>query len=408
VRFDQRTVARLPLPTDKHKDDVIYFDDAMPGFGLRIRGGKRRTWIAQYRVGHQQRRSGLGSADKVGLDAARRAAKKLLAKAALGDDPQAAKRKDRRDSKHTLGSIVGDYLAHKQPGLREATFQALKRYLEKHWRPLHGEPVGKIERQDVAVELARIQRESGPVSVIRARVALSGLFAWAIGEGIADQNPVIGTNKPSEPPARDRVLSDAELAEVWAACRDDDYGRIVKLLVLTGQRRDEIGSMARSELDLDRGTWRIPGSRTKNKRTHTVPLSGLALAVIESTPHGDHDCLFGRAGAGFSGWQKAKDTLDRRIAKSRDGNAMPPWRLHDLRRTCATRMADLGVQPHVIEAALNHVSGHKGGVAGVYNRSTYTSEVQAALAMWADRVRWIVEGGERKVVALHERAPATR
>jgi integrase len=400
MKLDQKTITRLPLPADKDKDDVIYFDDTMPGFGLRIRGGKRRTWIAQYRVGHQQRRSSLASADKVGLDAARMAAKKLLAKAALGDDPQATKRKDRRDAKLTLGRIIGDYLAFKQPDLRDTTFQALKMYLEKHWQPLHGEPVAKIERRHVAAELARIARDSGPVSVIRARVALSGLFAWAIGAGIADLNPVIGTNKPSEPKARDRVLSDAEVAEIWAACRDDDYGRIVRLLTLTGQRRDEVGAMAWSELDLDSCTWCIPGSRTKNKRTHTVPLSGPAFAVIESTPRGGHDCLFGRAGAGFGGWSKAKDALDRRIADARDGKAMPPWRMHDLRRTCATRMADLGVQPHVIEAALNHISGHKGGVAGVYNRSTYEREVKAALALWADHVRSVVEGGERKVVTL--------
>src|SRR5207244_3794340 len=108
----------------------------------------------------------------------------------------------------------------------------------------------------------------GPIAATRARAALSAMYAWAVGQGIANENPVIGTNRPAEPRSRDRVLSDSDLAEIWAACQDDDYGRIVRLLMLTGQRRNEIGGMAWSELDLDQGTWCISGARTKNKRSH--------------------------------------------------------------------------------------------------------------------------------------------
>jgi integrase len=281
-------------------------------------------------------------------------------------------------------------------------------------------PVAKIGREDVAAGLARIKRESGSVSVLRARVALSGLFVWVIGEGIggADlSNPVIGTNKPDEPPARDRVLTDSELAEIWAACRDDDFGRIVKLLMLTGARRDEVGNMNWSELDLDRGVWTIPSARTKNKRQHVVPLAAPTLEIIEVVAkRDDRDGLFGRGEKGFGGWSKAKELLDKRITKARgvaaekaggpaDGvKPKAPWRLHDLRRTCATIMADrLGVLPHIVEAVLNHVSGHKAGVAGVYNRSTYEREVRAALELWGEHVRAVVKGGKRNVVALRPR-----
>jgi integrase len=211
-------------------------------------------------------------------------------------------------------------------------------------------------------------------------------------EGLADANPVIGTRKPdADARPRERVLDNAELAAVWLACADDDYGRIVKLLMLTACRRQEIGTMAWSELDRDRGTWTIPPERTKNKRAHTLPLPAAAWAIIETVERRDGR-LFGRKGGGFKGWWTSKALLDRRTG-------IAPWVLHDLRRSVATGMADLGVLPHTIEAVLNHV-GHRGGVAGVYNKSAYEREVRAALALWADHVRSIVEDGERKIVPL--------
>jgi integrase len=229
------------------------------------------------------------------------------------------------------------------------------------------------------------------------------MFVWAMGEGLVDSNPVIGTNKPEEPKARDRVLTDAELAEIWAACRDDDFGRIVKLLLLTGQRRDEIGDLAWNEIDLERGVIELAVERTKNKRPHIVPVAPVAAAILEKAPHrarpkGAVDYVFGESGSGgFSGWSKAKAALDRRIndARARAGAGEPQpiadWRLHDLRRTTATAMADkLGVLPHIIEAVLNHVSGHKAGVAGVYNRAIYLPEKKAALARWAEHLEAVV------------------
>jgi integrase len=191
------------------------------------------------------------------------------------------------------------------------------------------------------------------------------------------------------------VLTDAELTAIWRACGDDDFGRIVRLLILLGARRQEVGGMRmRSELDLDRGTWTLPAERSKNGRAHTLPLLPMALAIIDAVPKmATRDQLFGVRADGYTQWEDGKAALDKR-------SGVTDWVLHDIRRTVATRMADLGIGPHVIEQVLNHVSGHKSGVAGIYNRSSYEREVRAALALWHDHLRSIVEGSERKIVSM--------
>jgi integrase len=198
-------------------------------------------------------------------------------------------------------------------------------------------------------------------------------------EGLSDGNPVIGTNRAADERSRDRVLSDEELARIWHACGSDDYGRIVRLLILTGQRRHEVGGVSSSELNFARAVWSIPSDRTKNGRPHEVPLPAPAALVLKEAQMEVGDgYLFGEAQGPFQGWSKAKAALDRRIAAA--GNTLKPWRVHDIRRTVATRMAEFGVQPHIVEAVLNHISGHKAGVAGVYNRALYAAEKRRALA----------------------------
>jgi integrase len=223
-----------------------------------------------------------------------------------------------------------------------------------------------------------------------------------MGQGLAESNAVVGTNRPKAPPPRDRVLDDVELACIWRAAGDDDFGRIVKLLVLTGARRTEVGGMAWSEIKTERGTWTIPGRRTKNHREHVLPLSGLALSIIGSVPERvGRDCLFGeRASRGFTAWAPAKAALDTRLR-----DQVGAWRIHDLRRSFATRMCDLGVAPHVVEQILNHQSGHRGGVVATYNKSKYEGQVKSAIGMWADHVRALAEGGERVVVNFPQAGP---
>jgi integrase len=157
---------------------------------------------------------------------------------------------------------------------------------------------------------------------------------------------------------------------------------------------DSSCAMRWSEIDFERSTWTIPAARSKNGKAHTLPLMPAALEIVESVPRmATRDHLFGaRSAAGFTAWTK-KATLDER-------SGVKDWRLHDIRRTTATRLADLGVAPHVIEQILNHQSGHKAGPAGIYNRSSYEREVRAALAMWSDHMRNLVEGGERKFLPM--------
>jgi integrase len=267
----------------------------------------------------------------------------------------------------------------------------LRRYLGgSYFKPLHNMPVDKVTRRDIASRLVAITREHGSITAARARTALSAFFVWTMQMGLAEANPVIGTIQPEDSKRRERVLSDAELASVWRACGGDTYGRCVRLLILTGCRRQEVGGMCWSELSND--TWTIPAARSKNGRAHTLPLMPMIREILERVPHMvNRDPLFCARGKGFGGWAAGKPGLDER-------SGVAEWTHHDIRRTVATRMADLGVQPHVIEQILNHQSGHKAGPAGIYNRSSYEREVCAALALWADHVRSIVAGGERKVL----------
>jgi integrase len=192
------------------------------------------------------------------------------------------------------------------------------------------------------------------------------------------------------------VLSEAELREVWHACLDDDYGRIVKLLILTGQRKTEIGDLLWTEVSQAQRQIELPGARTKNKRFHIVPLSDAAMGLLP-TPREDREHVFGRSvDTGFSGWSKAKRELDESIAAARKvaglKKPMPAWTIHDLRRTFVTHALDKRLaQPHVVEACVNHVSGHKAGVAGVYNRAAYAEEKRAALDAWGKYVIKLVE-----------------
>ena len=383
MRLTKAIVERLGLPPGR--SDKIYFDDDLPGFGLRLREGGKRSWIAQYRVGSKQRRVTVGTVKTTSLDAARNQARSVLAKVHLGGDPQAEKAERRARASITIGAMAERYLAeHAVKRLKPRSYIEVERHLKKHWAVLARIPIRDVTRSDVAAQLGRIAATSGPIASNRARAALSAFFAWAIGEGLTDATPVLGTNKATAEISRDRVLTPVELAAIWQESGAGDYAAIVRLLILTGQRREEVGGMLWSEIDV--AVWRIGAERTKNGIAHDVPLSPSALAVLGGLERREgRNLVFGSRVGPFQGWSRAKAALDGRIAAAL-GRAPAPWRLHDIRRTVATRLADLGVLPHVIEAVLNHVSGHKAGVAGVYNRSTYAAEKRAALDLWARRV----------------------
>lgn len=391
MRLTDTSIRTIKLPADK--TDHIEWDEKLPGFGLRLRGSAR-TWIAQSRLHGKTVRIKLGTADKMDAEAARRLAKQALGQIEEGINPHAVRQEARDKAAETFGAVAKLYLTHARARLKPRSMKEVTRHIGKHLACFDGELIHAINRRQVSLRLAEIAEDSGPAAANRVRATLSALFGWAMREGIVDTNPVIGTNKATKSGARERVLTDAELAAIWAACRDDDHGRIVKLLMLTGQRRDEVGAVTWDEIDLNREIWNLPAERSKNHRAHSIPLSPAAVAILQSMPrrvrNGAPDCVFGKSGRRFSGWSKAKAALDRRIREP------APWRLHDLRRTAATVMADrLGVLPHVVEAVLNHVSGHKAGVAGVYNRARYEAEMRDALNRWDEYLQSIVGGTVR-------------
>jgi len=401
AKLDVATVAAL-VPSDGRNDDIAW-DTELEGFGCRIKrgpSGLRRSYVVQYRNGGgRTRRVTFGSADKLTPAQARARAKQLLAKVQLGHDPQLERTVQRRHAGQTFIRVVEAYLAAKQDVLASVSHRIFKLYLTGAYvRPLHNMAIRDISRADIAARLNAISQEHSTNTADAVRGKLSALFTWSIQQGFRDDNPVMHTARPERSKPRERVLTGVELAAIWNACGDDEFGRIVRLLMLTGCRRSEIGGMRESECDFAAGTWTLPAERSKNGRALTLALPPAALAIVRSVPRKGRDQLFGDRAEGFTSWDPAKQALDARL-----GDAVKPWRLHDLRRTCATGMADLGIEPHIIEAVLNHHSGHRAGVAGVYNRSPYAGAVKVALARWTDHVLALAEGREAadNVVPLH-------
>jgi integrase len=406
MKLTQASVKGLSLPSGSR--DKLFFDDELPGFGFRIRDGGKRTWIAQYRLGKKQRRLTIGTVANTTADEARKRAKGILSKVHLGADPQIEKAEARVQASSTVQTAVERYLCERAPLLKLRSLAEVQRHLRKHFAALSEMPLAKVTRAQVAAELAKIAKQNGLFAANRARAALSSLYSWAMGEGLADRNPVIGTNKATNEIARDRVLSPLELSAIWHEAGDGDYAAIVKLLVLTGQRREEVGGMLWSEVDLDGSIWRIRAERTKNGLPHDLPLSSPAVAILRDRAKRERrDLVFGTGDGPFQGWSNAKSALDARVLKRlrrEDKKAqLAAWRVHDIRRTVATRLADIGVLPHVVEAILNHVSGHKAGVAGVYNRAAYAAEKRAALNLWAVHVAEAATGQPSKVTQLFQR-----
>lgn len=387
MKLDSKTVAGLELGD---KTDAIYFDSALTGFGYRLRSSGeevRRSWIVQYRRAGRSRRLLLGSAEVLTPDQARAQAKTILAKIALGADPQADKAARREADKSTFAAVVEDFLETKSGTMRPRSYAETERYLRgSYFKPLHSLPFDQIARRDVGARLLAIARENGRTAAARARSAISELYSWGMGQGLCGSSPVVGTNRPKTAPPRDRVLSDQELAAIWREAGDDDFGRIVKLLILTGQRRTEVGGMQWKEISFDKAAWTIPARRAKNGHQHELPLGEMALEVLKSTPRTvGREYLFGPRAAGFTTWHSPKQMLGARL-----GDRVGPWVLHDLRRSYATRMCDLGVAPHVVEQILNHQSGHRAGIVGVYNHSRYEREVKAAVELWDRHIRELI------------------
>jgi integrase len=419
----QRDLERLTLPPGK--PEVFHFDARCPGLSVRIQRTGKPAFVVWFTAPNGKRkRLTLGPVAGLELDDVRRQAAETINAARGGRDPAMERKQARRAAAEvfTVRDLIAAYLTeHAERHQRPRTLIETKRALNRHWLPLHDLPAATVSRRDVSARLLELARTNGTVCANRARASLSAAFAWAMKAGLADVNPVVGTIKGEEI-SRERVLTPAELSAIWSATADlNGYDAIVQLLMLTGSRKSEVGGMSRPELDRGRALWVVPAARTKNHREHEVPLSRQALAIIDEFPElPGRPYLFGRGGrTPFSGWSRSKERLDERIARQRAEqrlrrplkageepkaeDRLKAWTLHDLRRSLVTYMADreeLGIEPHIIEAVVGHVSGHKGGVAGTYNRAAYREQKKAALQAWANWLEATVEGRASNVIAI--------
>jgi len=391
AKLTEDFVHKLEVPAGAK--DVQVFDDKLPGFGVRKFAKGHASYFVKFSVGKQQRKKTLGRVVRGNLQDMRLVASAILVQAHSGVDVVADRKNAAEAAKQaaevkTLGDLVPIYLTVREKGdeywpkLRDTSLGEITRYLTKAWAPLHGVAVDQITRKMVKDRRDELV-PAGAMSAQRALAALSTFYAWAI-----DRDYVAGANptrdiKQLKASKRTRVLDEAELVRIWLAAGDDDFGTIVKLLILTGQRRDEIGELEWSEMPPGKAQIELPEERTKNELPHIVPLSEAALALLRAcVQQVGRRYVFGLTGVGFTNWARHKQLLNKRITERR-GSPLPHWTLHDLRRSFTTHVNELGfAQPHVTEAILNHVSGSKAGVAGVYNRAVYLPERRAALEQW--------------------------
>jgi integrase len=404
-----------------NKAEIIVYDDEIPGFGVRVRKAGSRNFVFTYRFGGNSKRMTLGSAVREAFPGIRKRVLELQALVRLGKDPGALRDANKAQAKDDFKTIADRYLIwlptkvkkNKQP-IRARTVGEIERYLLTTAESLHSKPIAGIIRKDIADLLSAVEVNNGAVTANRLRSALSSMFVWAMQQGLCEDNPVNNTLQRGELP-RDRTLvrpktgDMSELVEVWRALGDDAFGDICRMLILSGQRRTEIGGLRWSELDEEMICITIPKERAKNGVEHTLPVSEPMREILARRPRiAGHDLVFApQSNIGFAGWDAHKKALDERLLQARRAagrEPMAPWGLHDLRRSVATGMAECcGVQPHIVEACLNHISGHKRGVAGVYNHAVYLKEMTAALAMWGEHVLAAVAGKSAKVVHIRGR-----
>ena len=399
MKLSQHVVDTLELPPGK--DDFIAWDDTVPGLGLRLRKGGSRTWVFWYRVGRQRRKLPIGSAAVITAGEARKQAAILHAEAKLGGDPAGEKAAGKARADETVGAVLPIFLARQKERLRPRAYVEVVRHLNVGAKRLHRLTLADVNRRDVATVLAAIATAKSGATANRVRASLSSFFAWCIREGLLEVNPVAWTERREEI-SRDRVIADDELCDIWVSLKDDTYGSIVKLLILSGARREEIGALRWSEVDFDKALIKLPPERVKNGQERIMVLSVPALAILQERPRlawpdgSPCDLVFGRGARGFSDWVGSKIDLDRRIL-ARRSEPLKNWTLHDFRRLLSTAMHDqLRIQPHVV--------GHRRGVPGVYNRASYEREMRIALDLWAEHVLALVEQRESKVLSMSQRA----
>ena len=380
IKLTKSAIDALPMP----KSDVVYWDAAFPGFGVKVTPKGRKVFVVLYRTGgagSKLRKYTIGPYGRVTLHQARVAAQKVFAAKLDGRDPAAEKREAKRRVvadrvEDLLETFIAQRLSQNRSGGEIA--RLLQREVGNTWA---GRSIHEISKRDVVELVLGIEQRGAPIAANKALKSIKTFLRWCVGRAVLDQSPAEGVPLPSKEVARDRVLDDEELARIILAARQigGPYGGIVELLALTGQRREEVARLQREELDLARRIWTIPKSRTKNAKTHVVHLSEQSLAVLKRGDQNSPLVLSLLGTKPFQEFSRAKRVLDQL-------SGVTGWRLHDLRRTCVSGMARLGVAPHVADKILNHQSGTISGVAAVYQRHEFLAERREALERWGVQV----------------------
>jgi integrase len=387
MKLTQRRIETLECPAGRK--DMLVFDGEQRGLGVRVTAGGGKSYLAQYSFGGQKRRLPLGSCSAISLANARLAARQIAGAVAGGKDPAAERKAAVLEAKRealTLAALIHQWerlhLAGKRPNYAVAASSALRRSFEK----LLDAPAVGLDRAAVVRVLDDLAKDGkAPMAGATARYG-SALFGWAVKRGALTSNPF--ERIPVTPTVRrDRVLSDSELRAIWTATEGPGaFNGIVRALLLTGQRREEVSGLTWGELDAGLSAWTLPASRSKNSKPHFIPLSAEMQSLLRAQPgFGGTGLVFPGERGVFSGWSKSKDRLDRR-------SGLTGWTLHDLRRTVATGLQRLGVRLEVTEAVLNHIAGSRAGIVGVYQRHEWADEKRAALNAWGEHVEAIVEG----------------
>ncbi len=367
-----------------------FFDDIVRGLVLRVSPQGVKAWNYVY-TGEAKTRVTIGRYPGIDLEAARGKALKLASQVAEGHDPAGTRRANR--AAITFAELASEFMEKHSKRHKRSWAEDERMLGTDAFAKLNPKKAREITAREVR-DIVEAKVEAGaPTSGNRHLALIRKLFSWAVDNDFVEVNPAAGIRPPSRPVHRDRVLSEDEIRAVWNALPGAALRPVTKdifrLLLLTGQRSGEVAGMRRGEVDVDKATWTIPPERAKNGRRHVVPLSDAALAIVE-----------GRLAV----VDDAPDTpllafIDEPMASNAVAHAARKlqvtgegWSPHDLRRSVATGMAEIGVLPHIVETVLNHVSGFRAGVAGVYNRAFYDAEKRRALDLWADRLDAIVTG----------------
>ena len=368
--------------------DIVYWDAGLPGFGVKVTPRGRKVFVVLYRIGgagSRLRKYTIGPYGRVTLQMARAEAQKVLAARHEGRDPATEKQESRRRlTTDRVDDLIEVFIVQRVSKTRKAAeiSRMLRREVTSRWGARF---VSEIRRRDVIELASEVAQRGTPVAANKLLKIVKTFFNWCVGRAVIDSSPAEGVPLPGKEVARDRVLTDRELASVIMAVRrmEGPYGAIVEMLALTGQRREEVAQMVWDEIDFETRTWTLPASRAKNGKPHFVHLSARSIEVIERAPR------LGRFVFSLSGIRPFQDFTNAKRALD-EFSGVTDWRLHDLRRTCVSGMARLGVPPHVADKILNHQSGTISGVAAVYQRHDFLAERKLALERWGHHVETLV------------------